>query len=58
MKRIDVKSILRDRVLRRRLMVPVIIALQAYEGVVTSRKQAEDAYDKIQREKKRTEVTK
>ena len=43
MKRIDVKSILRDRVLRRRLMVPVIIALQAREGVVTSWKQAKDA---------------
>ena len=51
MKRIDVKAILRDPSLRRELMVANLIATQAREGIVTTREQAETAYDKVQNEK-------
>ena len=49
--RVDVKAILRDPVQRRELMVRTIIATQAREGIVTTREQAENAYDKVWREK-------
>jgi len=43
-KRIDLKAILADQDLRRELMVPTIQALQAREGIETTREQAERAY--------------
>lgn len=39
--------------LRRRLMVGVIVATQAREGITTTQAQAEAAYDKVRREKSR-----
>ena len=48
MTRVNIRAILADAQLRRRLMVPTIIAIQAREGIVTSREQAEAAYDKAQ----------
>lgn len=45
--RIDIRALLADPVLRRELMVRVIIATQAREGIVTTREQAEAAYDAI-----------
>jgi hypothetical protein len=48
----DLKAILRDPVKRRKLMVRTIIATQAREGIITSRAQAEAAYDKVQGEKR------
>lgn len=47
--RIDILRILSDPVLRRTLMVRCIIATQAREGITTTLKQAESAYDKVQR---------
>ena len=44
MKRVDIKRILADPDLRRELMVPTIQALQAREGIETTREQAERAY--------------
>ena len=51
MKRVDIKAILGDERLRRELMVRVIIATQAREGITTTKEQAERAYDKVRREK-------
>lgn len=51
-RRIDIKAILRDPKLRRRLMVPLIVAIQAREGIETTPQQAENAYDKVQAERK------
>lgn len=51
MKRIDIKGILRDPVKRRELFVGVIIATQAREGIITTRAQAEAAYDTVQKER-------
>jgi len=45
-RRVGLCAILADPVLRRELMVNTIIATQAREGIVTTRKQAEEAYDK------------
>ena len=50
-KRLDIKRILSDPVARRRMMVEIIIATQAREGIVTTRAQAEAAYDKVMKEK-------
>ncbi len=47
MKRINVKAILVDFVLRRKLMVSTIQATQAREGIDTTKEQAEYAYDKV-----------
>jgi hypothetical protein len=47
----DLEAILRNPILRRKLMVDTIIALQAREGIITTREQAEAAYDKVQAEK-------
>ena len=52
MKRVDIKAILRDPAKRRELMVLSIIATQAREGIITSRAQAEAAYDKVQEERR------
>ena len=43
-RRVNLKGILADENLRRELMVPTIQALQAREGIDTSREQAERAY--------------
>ena len=45
-------DLLADPVKRKELMVRVIIATQAREGIETTREQAEAAYEKIQREKR------
>jgi hypothetical protein len=45
-----VKAILADPEKRKTLMVEVLIATQAREGITTTRAQAEAAYDKVQEE--------
>lgn len=47
MRRVNLREILRDPVRRRNLFVDVIIATQAREGIVTTREQAEAAYDEV-----------
>ena len=47
--RVDIKNILNDPVLRRKLMVRCIISTQAREGITTTLEQAESAYDKVKR---------
>ena len=44
-KRWDIKAILADPVLRKELMIRSIISTQALEGIVTTREQAEQAYE-------------
>src|SRR6266566_4643584 len=51
MRRIDIRGILQDPVLRRRLMIRTIIAAQAREGITTTWEQAAAAYDKVEKEK-------
>lgn len=46
-RRVDLKAILADPAQRRELLVATIIATQAREGIVTTREQAERAYDKV-----------
>ena len=53
MKRVDIRAILYDSLLRKELMVGTIIAIQAREGITTTREQAERAYDKVQRERRK-----
>ena len=48
--RANVRAILRDPKQRREMMVRVIIATQAREGIDTTREQAERAYDKGRRQ--------
>lgn len=50
-KRVDIGAILADPESKRALMTDTIIALQAREGITTTRAQAEQAYDKVQAEK-------
>lgn len=52
--RIDIREILSDARARRRLFISVIIATQAREGIVTTRDQAANAYDKVSLERKQT----
>lgn len=47
MRRVNIKAILADPVLRKKLMVSTIIATQAREGIDTTEQQASDAYDKV-----------
>lgn len=49
-RRVDIKEILATPHKRRELMVGAIIAIQAREGITTTREQAEAAYAKIQQE--------
>lgn len=49
--RYNLRAILVDPAQRRALLVDVIIATQAREGIATTREQAEQAYDNVQREK-------
>ena len=53
MRRVDIRAILANPVLRKRLMVTTIIAIQAREGIETTYEQAEAAYDKVQKERSR-----
>jgi hypothetical protein len=53
-KRVDIAAILKDPVARRRMCVDTIIAMQAREGIETTRAQAEAAYDRVQAEKMAT----
>ena len=48
--RMDVKAILADPKLRRDLMIPTIMAMQAREGIDTTYEQAAAAYDKVRAE--------
>lgn len=50
--RVNVRAILADPVQRKKLLVGVIVATQAREGIVTTRAQAEAAYDKVQQERR------
>ena len=50
MKRVNIKEILSNPEQCKELMVGVIQFLQNIEGIDTSKKQAENAYDKIQDE--------
>lgn len=52
-RRVDIRAILANPVLRKTLMVRVIIATQAREGIETTVEQAEAAYDKVQKERRR-----
>jgi hypothetical protein len=45
--RLNVKAILADPVLRRRLFVNVIVTTQLREGITTTLEQAERAYDTV-----------
>ena len=49
--RINIADILADPGMRRELMIRSLLAIQAREGIETTREQAEQAYDKIRREK-------
>jgi len=48
--RVDIRAILADPHLRRKLMVAVIQATQAREGIDATEEQAERAYDKVREE--------
>ena len=48
--RINMADLLADPVARKELMIRVIIATQAREGIETTREQAEAAYEKVRRE--------
>jgi hypothetical protein len=50
MKRVNIKQILSNPEQRKELMVGVIQFLQNIEGIDTTKEQAENAYDKVQRE--------
>ena len=47
MTRVNIKAILADAQLRRRLIVSTLIAVQAHEGIVTSREQADAELDAL-----------
>jgi hypothetical protein len=49
--RVDIKGLLANPGSRKRLLVGCLIALQAREGIVTTREQAEAVYDKVRAEK-------
>lgn len=52
MARYDIRAILADPVKRKRLLIGVIVATQAREGIVTIPEQAEIAYEKALTTKK------
>lgn len=52
-KRINLKSILDNPIQRRELFTGVIQATQAREGIVTTQEQAESAYDKARKERRK-----
>ena len=47
-RRVNIKAILVDKDLRRKIMIPAIMAIQKREGINISYEQAERAYDKVQ----------
>lgn len=47
--RVNIKGILADPGLRRDMLIPTIIAIQAREGIDTTYEQAAAAYDKVQK---------
>jgi hypothetical protein len=49
-RRKNIRAILNDPILRKRLMILALIATQAREGISTTREQAESAYDKVYKE--------
>ena len=49
-KRVNLRKIIGNPRLRRKLMVGCIVATQAREGITTTREQAEAAYDKVRSE--------
>lgn len=51
MKRIDIRAILADPVLRRELMVRTIYAVCAREDETMTRERAERAYDAVQQQR-------
>lgn len=57
MRRGLLKAVLGNPRQRRKLMVSVIIATQAREGIYTTQEQAEAAYDKVVKEKRRGDNT-
>lgn len=50
-RRVPIKKILADPILRRKLMVGAIQAIQNREGIDTTVEQAERAYDKVRMER-------
>lgn len=52
MKQVNIKEILSNPEQKKELMVGVIQFLQNIEGIDTTKEQAENAYDKVQRELK------
>jgi hypothetical protein len=51
MKRVDIKTILSVKSLRKEMMVNAIIVLQQREGIYITREQAVAAYDKVRGER-------
>ncbi len=47
MSRVDIRAIMANPHLRRQLMIRVIVATQAREGITTTRAQAVRAYDRV-----------
>jgi hypothetical protein len=56
MTRVNIKAIMADPHRRRRLLVGVIIATQAREGIETTQAQACQAYDKVLSNRKSTVI--
>lgn len=54
LRRVNVRAILADPALRKRLMVAVIVATQSREGIDTSLEQATAAYEKVHAERVRS----
>ncbi len=53
MKRVNIRAILANPAARLRMMIGVIQATQAREGIETTTEQAAAAYDTVQRERER-----
>jgi hypothetical protein len=51
MARVNIKAILADPKLRKKMVTGAIIFMQAVEGIDTTEAQASDAYDKVLLEK-------
>jgi hypothetical protein len=51
MRRVDIRAILAEPEKRRELLIRALMALQAREGIETSREQAENAIDRIKARK-------
>jgi hypothetical protein len=50
-KRVNIKQILSNPKQKKELMIGAIQFLQTIEGIDTTKEQAENAYDKVQKEK-------